>query len=157
MKKLTIAFAVLMMLTGVAISIMKSMGIGPFADGGEGGAGEVAQPLDEPPRFMDMPPLVIPVFHGEKVATTIHIQLKLEIRGSDNEEKVTRMMPRLNDAFLRDLYAFIPRLLRKQKRVDVVIIKQRLQMIGDKVVGKGSIGSVLVQSISDSAKAGGAQ
>lgn len=154
MKKLTIAFAVLMMLTGVAISIMKSMGIGPFANGGEE-SGEVAQPSNEPPRFMDMDPLVIPVFHGEKVATTIHIQLKLEIRGSDNEEKVSRMMPRLNDAFLRDLYAFIPRLLRKQKRVDVIIIKQRLQMIGDKVAGKGSIGSVLVQSISDSSKARG--
>jgi hypothetical protein len=154
MKKLTIAFAVLMMLMGVTISIMKSMGIGPFASSepAEEGAVEVS---NEPPRFMDMPPLVISVFHGDKVATTIHIQLKLEVLGSDNEEKVSRIMPRLNDAFLRDLHAFIPRLLRKQNRVDVVIIKQRLQMIADKVAGKGTIGSVLVQSITDTAQSGG--
>ena len=154
MKKLTIAFAVLMMLTGVTISIMKAQGIGPFATTD---TGEPQEPdySNEPPRFMDMAPLVISVFHGDKVATTIHIQLKLEILGEDNETKISRMMPRLNDAFLRDLHAFVPRLLRKQNRVDVVIIKQRLQMIADKVAGKGSIASVLVQSITDTAQAGG--
>ena len=154
MKKLTIAFAVLMMLTGVTISVMKSQGIGPFASTETGESGP-APASDEPPRFMDMAPLVISVFHGDKVATTIHIQLKLEVLGSDNEEKISRMMPRLNDAFLRDLHAFVPRLLRKHDRVDVVIIKQRLQMIANKVAGKGSIDSVLVQSITNTAQAGG--
>ncbi len=152
MKKLTIAFAVLMMLTGVTVSIMKSMGIGPFANSGSEDQ-EVAAAPSEPPRFMDMAPLVISVFHGDKVATTIHIQLKLEIIGSEKEAKISRMMPRLNDAFLRDLHAFIPRLLRKQNRIDVVIIKQRLQMIADKVAGKGNIDNVLIQSITDTARA----
>ncbi len=155
MKRLTIAFAVLMMLTGVTISVMKSMGIGPFANTEP--TEEVVEKSDDPPRFMDMAPLVITVFHGEKVATTIHIQLKLEVIGDDNETKISRMMPRLNDAFLRDLHAFIPRLLRKHERIDVIIVKKRLQMIAAKVAGKDSISSVLVQSITDSAQQGGTQ
>ena len=156
MKRLTIAFAVLMMLTGVTISVMKSMGIGPFANS-ESTDEEVVDRSNDPPRFMDLAPLVITVFHGEKVATTIHIQLKLEVIGEDNEAKVSRMMPRLNDAFLRDLHAFIPRLLRKHERVDVIIVKKRLQMIAAKVAGKDSISSVLIQSITDSAQQGGTQ
>ena len=35
------------------------------------------------------------------------------------------------------------------ERVDVLIIKQRLQMVADKVAGKGLIQNVLVQSILD--------
>ena len=58
-------------------------------------------------------------------------------------------MPVLTDAYIRDLHSFLPRLLRSKERIDVLIIKQRLQFIGNKVAGKGLIDNVLVQSIID--------
>ena len=56
-------------------------------------------------------------------------------------------MPRLSDAFLSELSGFLPRHLRKEERLDVALIKDRLQLVGDKVAGPGVIKSVLVQAV----------
>lgn len=151
-KKIAIAVAVVLMLSGVAVSAMKTLKLGPFAElPGEGEDAETATAAVEPPRFVDMEVLIIPVITGDRVATTIQIQIKLETVGAANETKIQQMMPRLNDAFVRDLHSFIPRLLGKNQQLDVGIIKQRLQAIGDKVVGPGTISAVLVQGIADAA------
>jgi len=62
------------------------------------------------------------------------------------------MMPRLSDACLRDLYAFIPRLLRKAEHIDVFVIKARMQLVSDRVAGPGVVDGVLVQSVVDSSR-----
>lgn len=148
MKKLVIAFAFILMIAGGTISVLKWLEIGPFAPNGEVDVVDQVDP-GEPPRFIDMDPLSIPIFQGDKVAATIQIQFMLEAVGADNEAKITRLLPRLGDAFLRDLYSFIPRLLKKEERISVVIIKQRLQMIADEVTGPGIIDDILVQSVVD--------
>ncbi len=147
MKKFIIVFAMLLMLSGGTISVMKTLEMGPFAET-EGEATE-AVVVNEPPRFIEMGLLLIPIFSGDAVATTIQIQIKLETMGSENESKVTKLMPRINDAFLRDLYAFIPRLVRKEGKISAIVIKQRLEMIAGKVTGPDLIRNVLVQSITE--------
>ena len=96
-----------------------------------------------------MEPLAIPIFRGNRVAATIQIQIKLETDNKDKAEEIREKMPIITDAFVRDLHSFMPRLLKAKERIDVLIIKQRLQMISDKVVGKGMISNVLVQSLID--------
>ena len=145
MKKLVIAVAIMLMLAGATISMLKWLGIGPFGDPAEVEA--TGTTPDEPLHFVTMDVLVIPIFQGEKVAATVQIQLKLEATNLENASEIARLLPRLNDAFLRDLYGFIPRHLRKEERLDVVLIKDRLQMVGDKVAGPGVIKSVLVQAV----------
>ena len=156
MKKLVIIIAILMMVIGGTVSVMKAMDLGPFAPaavaGGEGRAAP-RQAQDEPPRFVDVEPLNIPVFHGDRVAATIQIQLKLEAIGEENEEEIIRLLPRITDAFLRDMHAFIPRLLRKEQRIKVPIIKKRLQIISERLVGPDLIHNILVQSVSDTSRA----
>jgi flagellar basal body-associated protein FliL len=80
MKKMIIITAVLLMLTGGVISVMKTMEIGPFAsettdaeaqDAGEGEDGDAPEPRTAAPRFIDMEPLIIPIFDDQKVVTTI--------------------------------------------------------------------------------------
>ena len=148
MKIAVIIFAVLVMLGGGAVSIMKWLQMGPFEPTVEELAEQ--QESSEPPRFIDMDQLTIPIFQGEKVVANVQIQLKLEALGEDNESKLLRLLPRLSDAFWRDLYGFIPRLLRKERQIDATVIKERLRLIGDKVVGKGVINNVLVQSLTNS-------
>ncbi len=76
MKKLAIVFAVLIMLGGGAVSVMKWLQVGPFELTGEETAEQ--QEPSEPPRFIEMEQLIIPIFQGEKVVANIQIQLKLE-------------------------------------------------------------------------------
>ena len=148
MKKLVIVFALLMVLSGGTISVMKALQVGPFAPD-EDEVVEKEEPLPEAPHFLELDQLLIPIFSDDRVVTTIQVQVQLEITGMENLAKINRLKPRLSDAFLRDLHAFIPRLFHMKERLTVSILKQRMQMIGDKVAGPGIIDSVLVQSLTD--------
>ncbi len=149
LKKILSIIGILMIIGGTTVSVMKWQKIGPFSDKKVEKTPVKKVKVEEPPRFIDMEPLVIPVLQGDRVATTIQIQIKLEAVGSENENKIIKIMPRLSDAFIRELYSFIPRLLRKEKRLDIAILKKRLQMTSDKVTGPKVVKSVLIQSVVD--------
>lgn len=146
-RTIAIAAAIILMIAGGTVGIMKQLEWGPFAPQAERAA-EPESPV-EAPRFIDMDPLVIPIFAEDRVVAAIQIQLKLETMGAANESHLNAIKPRLSDAFLRELYAFIPRLVQKGGQLDVLAIKRRLQMIADNVAGPGRISGVLVQSVSD--------
>jgi len=55
------------------------------------------------------------------------------------------LLPRIGDAFLRDMHFFIPGLLKKEQRIKVPIIKKRLQIISERLVGPNLIHNILVQ------------
>jgi len=148
MKKIVIAFSVLLMISGGAISVLKWLEIGPFAPVVVEEVVEEAKP-DEPPVTIAMDDLVIPIFSDDAVAATVMIRLSLVVKGSDNEEEVNKVLPRLSDAFLRDLYTFIPWVVRKQKKLTAEILQQRLLMTGNKVVGKGVLENVTIESVSE--------
>ena len=78
------------------------------------------------------------------------IQFKLETQGEENEALITKLLPRLNDAFLRDLYVFVPELLKKTDRIDPKVLKKRLHQVGARVTGKGVIENVIIQSVASS-------
>ena len=147
MKNFIIVFAVLLMLGGGTFSIMKTLDVGPFAKAG-GEASDKTE-LNEPPRSIEMGMLLIPIFSGDRVSTTIQLQIKLETMGTDREAKVKKLMPRINDAFLSDLYAFIPRLVKKEGKIRAIVIKKRLEMIVGKVAGQDLISNVLIESITN--------
>ena len=147
MKKIVIGAAVLLMLAGATVSVLKWLGIGPFGNGDAVETVATGTTPGEPPRFVTMDVLVIPIIQGDKVAALVQIQLKLEAGTVENAAEIARLLPRLSDAFLRDLYGFIPRHLRKEERLNVALIKDRLQLVGDKVAGPGVIKSVLVQAV----------
>jgi flagellar basal body-associated protein FliL len=160
MRTLVIITAVVLMIAGAGISVMKTLGVGPFgpdratSEYAPASIGDSGSPKGATPRFIDMEPIIVTIFVAERVATTIQIAVKLEAIGSNNEARITRNMTRLQDRYLRGLYSYIPRLLRNKERVDVYAIKRRLQLISDKVLGPGTISAVLVQSVVDSSRPG---
>jgi hypothetical protein len=148
-RVVTIVVAVILMIVGGTVGIMKQLEMGPFApDNGVADQTAAADPA-EPPRFLDMDPLIIPLFAGDTVAGRVQIQIKLETKGAENEEFLTHVMPRLSDAFLRELYAYLPRVIRKQGNIDVFLIKRRLQLVADKTAGEGRIDNILIQSVTE--------
>ncbi|MFQ5765936.1 MAG: hypothetical protein ACE5GT_13520, partial [Rhodospirillales bacterium] len=108
MKKLVLIFAFLVMLCGGTVSALKFLEIGPFEVKGKPKEEKVAVVKSDAAVFVDMDPLAIPVFQGNRVAATVQIQVKLQTNGDDNASKIRRMMPVINDAFVRDLHGFMP-------------------------------------------------
>ena len=139
----------LLFLIGGTIGLLKFLEIGPFKPKKGDVKKVVIKEVVDTTVFIDMEPMAIPIFQGNRVAATVQIQVKLETNNENKAERIKEMMPIIIDAFVRDLHSFMPRLLRAEERIDILIIKQRLQLIGDKVTGKGTISNVLVQSIID--------
>lgn len=165
MKKLIIALLALAVLGGGTVGIFWWMKIGPFAsakDAGQTAEGAAVETRKDgsqggsmfdkdAPVFYPLDPLVVPIFGEDGVSATIQIQVKLEVVGKENREKVSHLRPKISDSLLRDLYAFLPRLIKTQGRLDVTILKQRMQLVVDRAIGKGLVKEVLVQSVSDQA------
>lgn len=147
MKKILIIVAALLILVGGVVSVLKFMAIGPFA---KAEAVKVA-PVQEEVKsiFIDMEPILIPIFKGDTVAAKVQIQIKLETKSKDNAIKIQRSMPKIANVFITDLHAFLPRLIKQQERVDVIVLKARLREIADRKLEKGLIDDILVQSVLD--------
>ena len=148
MKKLLLIFGLLVMLCGGTVSALKFLKLGPF-QGEEVVEEKPEEQVEATILFVDMEPLAIPIFQGNRVAATVQIEVKLVTNSKDNVERIKQIMPVITNAFVRDLHSFMPRLLKAEERIDVLIIKQRLQLISNKVAGKGLIKNVLVQSVID--------
>tara|TARA_B100000902_G_scaffold124917_1_gene124713 strand:- start:53 stop:499 length:447 start_codon:yes stop_codon:yes gene_type:complete len=145
-KKIVIIFAVLLMLTGGIISVLKWLKIGPFSNTVE--IEEVA-PIN-PPLTIKMDKLSIPIFADDRIAATILIELKLEALGAENQVRITKQLPRLTDAFFKDLYVFVPQLIRRNTKLTTSILATRMQKIAKKVLGEGVLHKVIILKVSDS-------
>jgi hypothetical protein len=149
-KILFIAIAAAILIVAIAVGFLKFMEIGPFAPLPPATA-EMTKPGDQPPappRFLSMDPFVIPIIQNDEVAVVIQIQVQLET-SSGNESEVRRLMPKLYDAFLRDLNGYLPRLIRSDGQPDANKIRSRMFVIGERTIGKGLIDNVLIQSVID--------
>jgi flagellar basal body-associated protein FliL len=148
-KIIVIILIAVMMLAGGTFGVMKWMGLGPFApDDAE--MAEEPTVLEEPPVFIDLAPLLINIFQGDSVLTTVQISVKIKALGPDNSALVREGLPKITDTFLRDLHSFLPRIMKNSdSRLDLFVIKKRLKLIADKIFPDNRINDVLIQSVSE--------
>jgi len=156
MKKLVIVFAVIIMLAGATVSLLKYLSVGPFEVTAEELAAQktaeaerqhTKELFDSRPRYIEMDAIQVPMFLGNEVAGTIMIHYKLEVLSVDHERTVAKAKRRLGDALLKDFSFYIPRTLRNNKTLDVVLVKYRIMMIADKMLGKGVVNDALIQAM----------
>jgi hypothetical protein len=93
--------------------------------------------------------LTIPIFAEDRVAATVLIDLKVEAIGAENQEMITKLLPRLSGAFFKDLYVFIPRVIRRHNKLSTDILAERMKQTGDKVLGPGVLHSVTIVEVSE--------
>ena len=150
MKKLIIIFAIVLLIAGATIGAMKFLGLGPFAEPETAEQQEAPKEREPEALFVDMEPIMINVMQGGEMMATIQLEIKLETAGRDNIIQIKRMLPQYKNAFMQDLHAFVPRMFREIERMDLPTVKQRLQLISDRVAGEtGIVNGVLIQSIVD--------
>ncbi|MFC1672771.1 hypothetical protein ACFL12_01350 [Pseudomonadota bacterium] len=156
MKKLVIAFAVLIMLAGGTVSILKYLALGPFEKTPEEIAAEQAEGANTKetmsifaarPRYLEMDPIQVPVFQDNDVAGTVMIHYKLEVMSVDGERTVAKAKRQIGDALIKDFSFYIPRTLRNNKTLDVTLVKYRIMMVAEKIVGKNVISDALIQAV----------
>ena len=146
MKKMMGIVAAILILAAGSVAAMKWLAIGPF---------EVAESIKEEknskeePILIDMDPLMLQLILENQIASTIQIQIKLKTAGQENGIFLKHRLTKVSDAFLQDLHGFVPRLLEKKDRLDTIILRDRLKVIGERLLGKGYIDEVQVQSVTE--------
>ena len=148
MKKVVIILASVLILSSALAGMMKYLELGPFAPKLDE-AIKIVKDDDLVSIFIDIEPISIPIFKSNVPLSTIQIQIKLETKSNEKAIKIRRMLPRISDTLFKDLYAFVPRLLKGKERIDIFILKQRLKLISDRNFSKGLIYDILVQSVDD--------
>ena len=154
MPKIVIfVFVGIILLSGGSIALMMQMEIGPFANE-EKKANVDSTSIDEKPEkkvvieTVTMAPLSIPIIQNGKIA--LNLQLEVEIDTTEKKApKLREKLPILKDAYVRALFSFIPRQLRKSKKLDQETLRRRLQVMGQRTMGKGIILSVNIKSYSE--------
>ena len=103
-----------------------------------------APPPPDPPVFVQLEALTVPVIRGGAVAKYVLLKIALEVEDEGAKAEIEERMPRLMDAFLRDLHAYFAG-VPLDSPLNARTVKRRLQRVADGVTGPGVVEGVLIQ------------
>ncbi|HLO77315.1 MAG TPA: flagellar basal body-associated protein FliL [Magnetospirillum sp.] len=109
-------------------------------------AAPVAKPAT-PPSYVDFGLLIVPVVQDREVRKQAEMILRLEVP-FEKKELVAQNLPRLQNAFLEDMMAFLPYQLRDNPYLDQSAIRRRLLTVCDKVLMPGWVKDVSIEQSS---------
>ena len=153
-KIIIIIFTGVIILAGGSVVLLQQMAMGPFASEEtnveEENKAEEETPQSEEAKFLSvgMEPLSIPIIQDGKVR--LNLQIEIELKTTEQQEpNLKQQLPILKDAYISDLFSFIPRQLRKSKKLDKDTLERRLQIVGKRAIGKEKIKAVVIKSYSE--------
>ena len=102
----------------------------------------------EPAVFVNLDPIILPMVDANGFNQVISLVVAIEVADPKDEEKVTNMMPRLQDAFIQQMYGEMnDKGYVKNGVIQVPKLKGRLNAIADEVLGEDLARDVLLQVI----------
>ncbi len=152
-KIVIIIFTAVVLLAGGSFFLLQQMEIGPFSSeetnsDEENELEKKAQKKERVFLSVAMEPLSIPIIQDGKVK--LNLQIEIEFRTTEEQEpKLKQQLPILKDAYISDLFSFIPRQLRKSKKLDKETLERRLRIVGKRTIGKEKINAVVINSYSE--------
>jgi flagellar basal body-associated protein FliL len=100
-------------------------------------------------HYIKIPALILPVIGDSGVEQIVSIVVVLEANSDDDVAAINELVPRINDAFMTQLYGSLDRREHMKNGVlDVNYIKQKLTDTANKIAGPDKIKNVLIQGIS---------
>ncbi len=140
MKKfLTFVTAVIICVAGIYFTGSEAA----FAAGGGGSKKD-----GEDFQFVEISPLVFPVVNDNGAYQMISLVVSIEVKDSHDADKIARMTPRLNDAYIQSLYGYLSKETNFENgTIKVKEVKKRLNEITEKVIGGGNFNDVLLQVV----------
>ncbi|WP_366656353.1 hypothetical protein [Fodinicurvata sp. EGI_FJ10296] len=146
MKKLMAAVLVL--------ALVGAVGVGGWAFMKHGDALAAMLPETEAaapdPIFVEFEPIRIPVIANGQVTRLVTLQIMLQVDSNEVGDSLIDQAPRLNDAFLADMYGDLHegRGVRNGV-VNLDHVKRRLMAVSASVMGENAVRDVLVQMIAE--------
>jgi hypothetical protein len=105
------------------------------------------------PSYVRFAPIFIPIIQGDQVTRQIGVTLMLELAKGQEKEPIEQKRLQLNDAFVRDLYAFFQqRAGVKSNDIDEMYLKDRLLKVADNIIGEKAVREVLIQQFFEQKK-----
>jgi len=96
-------------------------------------------------HFVELSPLMLPVINDRGVSQMISLIVAVEVDSQEKADKVTKFSPRLTDAYLSDLYGALSNKNMEKGMVPIAYLKERLNVMSNKVLGDEVVSDVLVQ------------
>ncbi len=96
------------------------------------------------PIYVAVSPLSVPIVRGARLQGRFDLQLVLGVENAEQEQQVTRLMPRLEAAYLANLTDLTQYYVTPGKAVDVALIAEILQTTTDRILGARTA-QVLIQ------------
>ena len=161
MKKIIIIIAVCLALVAIITVVLKFLEAGPFAPTDT--FDEKDQPLKS--IFFQMKPITIPIIYGNEVAANLNLKIKIESKIIDLEKRyagslrernktkkeqskgpVEKIIPLIEDTFIKDLHSFVPRFFKKYDLIDNRVLEKRLSIIASRQFGTKIIYKIIIES-----------
>jgi hypothetical protein len=100
--------------------------------------------LEEGPVYLRLERIMVPMIHGNDVEKLITFILVVEFSDAASREQAKTVMPRLMDAFRRDLHVLLSR-PSSAEELDYNLFKRYLLASGKRVLGAESVKDVLIE------------
>lgn len=138
----------------IALAFVGAIGAGSWAFMKHGDAIAAMLPerdVAEPdPQFVDFDPILVPVIEDGQVTRHVTLQIMLQVSSQEVGDHLIDQAPRLNDAFLADLYGNLHEGSGvRDGVVNLDQVKRRLMSVSKSVVGEGKVREVLVQMVAE--------
>jgi uncharacterized membrane protein YhdT len=116
-----------------------------------GGGGEAKGP-EGGSAFVEMAPIILPIVDGGRVVQSVSIIVSIETASPAVADRARALRPKLVDAFLTELYGLLnERTAIRAGVVQVDVVKARLLIAAERVLGEGSVTDVLLQVVQQQA------
>ncbi len=152
MAKKLVIIAGLAVLFGVGGGGVYATGLLSGPTPAEASAKEAKAEAEAPSRtlpeaaYIQLDPLAAPVIGGGKIRYNVMLTLSVEVAEQSHKADVTRLMPRLRDAMLMELYARPVTRNDESGRIDLESVKERMFTVAREVVGEKIVRDLLVVS-----------
>jgi hypothetical protein len=104
--------------------------------------------LEGGPYYMQLERIVVPKLQGDGASMLFGYTLVLEFADAESRDRAKTIMPRLMDAYLRDLHVLTSRPAAGQNGADPTTAKRYLLESSKRILGPDAVKDVLIQRTS---------
>ncbi|HVV28973.1 MAG TPA: hypothetical protein VHC40_13500 [Rhizomicrobium sp.] len=97
------------------------------------------------PSYVELEPIYTTIVADSRARGMLMVDAGLDVPDAALRDEVTRSMPVLRDAYLRNLMAFTANVVRTDAQPDVGLIAARLQAVTDRALGRKGARVLLAQ------------